>query len=214
MVGMASLVVAVVLGYLIGTWTAPDDAPVEPADAGEQTASPRRGDPIGSSGMDRAQLEAHLAFLEGEVAMQRLRAQTLEHELFGEPVPWPDEVPREHEPSEFRANVRQAVEECAPDVEIVGFDCGEPPCLVHLRGGDEGWWDRLINRCPRWVDPYGDAVSRASGTADCGGGSEERYEIVGPTLEQPDAGQDGARRWEQRVERARFEWECAAGAGP
>jgi hypothetical protein len=208
MIGMVSLLVAVVLGYLIGSWTAPDDTSVD--------ATGRRGTPPERerSRMDRAQLEEHVAFLEGELALQRLRKQTLEDELYGEPIQWPEDVPRQYDPGRFRDNVRQAVEDCAPDVEVVGFDCSEPPCLVHLRGGGDGWGDRLINGCPAWVDPYGSGASTASGTVDCGGGTEERYQIVGPHREQPwgdgpDAGENQRKRWEQRVEQARFDWECA-----
>ncbi len=223
--GMVGLVVALVLGYLAGRWTAPEDAAVEAAIAGDATeaaeagsaaASARRGDmgERGQTRMDRQQLEQHIAHLEGELALQRLRKQILEHELYGEPIPWPDDVPPEHEPGWFRENFRQAVEQCAPDVEIVGFDCSEPPCLVHLRGGEDGWWNRLINECPGWVDHYGSTVSAASGSVDCSGGAEERYQIVGPHSEKPwgdgrDAEENQGKRWDQRVERARFDWECA-----
>lgn len=209
LVGMVCLAVALVLGYTAGRWTAPEDAAVEAASARQGDASEH-----GQTRLDREQLEQHVAFLEGELALQRLRKQTLEYELYGEPIPWPEDVLPEYEPGWFRENFRKAVEQCAPDVEIVGFDCSEPPCLVHLRGGQEGWRDRLINECPGWVDHYGSAVSSASGTVDCGGGVEERYQIVGPHREQPwgdgpDAKENQGKRWDQRIEQARFDWECA-----
>jgi len=204
---MVCLAVVLVLGYTAGRWTAPEDTAVETASAGEH----------GQARTDREQLEQHVAFLEEELALQRLRKQTLEYELYGEPIPWPEDVPPEYEPGRFRENFRQAVEQCAPDVEIVGFDCSEPPCLVHLRGGQEGWRDRLIDECPGWADHYGSAVFSASGSVECSGGIEERYQIVGPQREQPwgdgpDAAENQDRRRDQRVEQARFDWECAGAA--
>lgn len=228
--GMACLLVAVVLGFLVGRWTAPEDAGPSADGAasldgdgptGQGTRSTattaRRGGGRGQPQLTPEELEQHVAFLEGELALQRLRKQTLEVELYGEPILWPEQVPEEHRPEWFRDNFLQAVEECAPDVEVVGFDCSEPPCLVHLRGGGDGWWDRLINGCPGWVDHYGNTVSSASGSVDCGGGVEERYQIVGPQREQPwsdgpDAVENQRKRWDQRVEQATFDWECA-GAG-
>ncbi len=224
--GMVCLLVAVVSGFMVGRWTAPDvDETVEEGAAdldgggstGRGMTSSARpgadGDRSEPSRLTRGELQQHVAFLEGELSLQQLRKQTLEYELYGEPIPWPEQVPEDFQPEAFQANVRGAVEECAPDVEVVGFDCSEPPCLVHLRGGDEGWWNRLINECPGWVDRYGSTVSSSSGSLDCPGGTTERYRIVGPYREQPwsegpDAEANQGKRFGQRVEQAKFEWEC------
>jgi len=215
--GIVSLAVVLTLGYVLGRWTAPDRGDGERS-AGEEAADRARpasgAAAVATGGEDLAQ---EIARLEGDLALQKLRKETLEHELYGEPLAWPEEIPERYEPDWFQENFRQAVAACAPDVEIVGFDCSEPPCLVQLRGGDDGWWDRLINECPGWADLYGTRVGSASGSIECAGGGEERYRILGPGVagwldDDPEAKENRRKRWAQRTEEIRYHWVCAEGA--
>jgi len=218
-IGMVSLALVLVLGYMLGHWTAPDrpdDSPEESA-AGDKRSVRRPAG--GTLDPGTSQQEQRVAQLEGELALQKLRKETLEYELYGEPIPWPEETPEKYEPKWFEDNLRRAVEECAPDVEIVGIECSEPPCLVLLREGERGWRDRLINECPGWVDHYGSSVSSSMGSLECAGGGEERYNIIGPSTvgwldQDPETKQNRKKRWTQRVEEARFNWECAGAGSP
>lgn len=156
-----------------------------------------------------AELELKVRLLE-----EMLQAQVVEYE--GSAIPWPDDLPEDFEPDGFRRNLRLAVEECAPDVELVGFDCSEPPCLAQLRASDSDWWDRLVNRCPHFTDHYGNAVASASGRAVCADGSTESMQLLGwswSAVEETHPLDDEARinfgkRFQARIEENQRAWPC------
>jgi len=119
-----------------------------------------------------AELELQVRLLE-----EMLEAQQIEYE--GVPVPWPDDLPEALKPDAFRSNLERAVAECAPDVELLGFDCSEPPCLAQLRTPASGWWDRLVNDCPHFTDVYTSAVTTATSEVTCPDGGKERMRLLG-----------------------------------
>lgn len=198
LIGIAGLLAAVAVGYGVGRWTV----------AAAPAADPARG------AEEADQLQVLIAGLEGELEALEARRAELEQALFGDPIPWPDEVEERYRPEAFEAHVRQAVEACAPPVEITGFDCSEPPCFVLLRATGPGWYAGLVDDCPAWSEVYGTETSSFSTGVRCPAGAAERMAMIGPA---PAAllGEDAAleERWvlrrDQRIQEAKLGWTCA-----
>lgn len=174
------------------------EAPVPPPDEGE---------------------DEKIRALEAQNALLQRMLEDLETELRGTPIPWTDDIPEALRPEAFERNVRAAIEACAPELEIVGFECSEPPCLAMLRSPPEyAWWDPLVNDCPAWRDHYTNAVASASGTATCPDGSTEPYQLLGWSrkLVEPEGGLDPAekenanKRFTARIDEIAHSWPCAA----
>jgi len=160
------------------------------------------------------ELELQVRLLE-----EMVEQQNLEYE--GRPMAWPEGLPEALQPAGFERQVREAVESCAPDLEILDFDCREPPCFAQLRthGGD--WWNRLVNECPAWTDHYGNAVASASFDVTCDDGSKERGQMLGwswhvvedthPLDEK--AKENYGKRFDVRVRESIEAWPCQAEEG-
>lgn len=137
-------------------------------------------------------------------------------EFFGEPIPWPAGMEAVWTPEGFEPQAVEAVEACAPDLEVVGFACEEPPCFMKLRTTDaeENWWGRLINDCPQWTDVYGNSVSSAKDNVTCDDGTEEMMQVVGwsyaklqefaPDLER----EHTSKRFQARLKEIKANWRC------
>lgn len=183
----------------------------------ERAASAGRVAPSGvpAEVPDDGALEERAADLQREIdGLERL-ARAYEEELYGTPIPWPDEVPDPLSPEGFRAQVRAAVEACGEGVDLVAFDCSEPPCFALLRPRDEGWREALIHGCPQWHETYGKTTSGASFAVECADGSEEQVEMVGVPLKEvlgtdaqvePD---HSMKRLRARMTEQELRWSCA-----
>lgn len=182
---------------------APETAPAAPA--------PRTNDAAG-----------RIAELEAESRLLHALLENQETETNGTPIPWTNDLTRDYLPAAFERNLREAVATCAPDVEIVGFECSEPPCLAMLRpsgpayGDEPTWYDRLVNNCPAWVDHYTSSVSGANGSVECPGGTEEPYHLLGwsYTLADPDRvftreeQENRGKRFQARLREIKDDWPC------
>lgn len=129
---------------------------------------------------------------------------------------WNPYMPEVLRPGGFEEQVKRAVDECQPDMELVGFDCGEPPCLAIFRdrGGGEG--ALTSEDCPAWREPYGDWKTSSSDVVDCPDGVSERVLLLGSArthdwVDEPDgAGRgNGMMRLKSRSRAVMEEWVCA-----
>ncbi len=162
-----------------------------------------------------ASLLSRSAELQGEIDTIDELARAYEEQLFGPPLAWPGQVPRELSEAGFRDQVELALGECDPDVDLIGFDCDEPPCLAVLRIRGEDWRAELIDRCAPWAEPFGTQTSGISFAVTCADGSEEQAEMLGVPLHkvlgEADDEQEGAmaRRLEARKLEPQLRWACA-----
>ena len=109
----------------------------------------------------------------------------------------------------------RALGECDPDVDLVGFDCSEPPCLALLRIRSEDWRGKLITDCAPWSESFGTQTSGVSFPVTCTNGSVERAEMIGAPLHkvlgestQPQA-EAMSRRLQARRLKQQMHWVCA-----
>lgn len=175
--------------------------------------------PLVEQGTDpTSELRARNQELELQNQLLQRMLEDLEIEHRGTPIPWSDDLPEPLRPEAFERNVREALEDCAPDMELVGFECSEPPCFALLRPPERSdWWNDLVNECPAWRDNYTSSVSSASGQASCPDGSTERYQVLGWSSHliepeeglPPEIGDNRLKRWRFRVEQIRSDWPCA-----
>lgn len=187
--------------------------PGDSTEVGQATAAPAPPPVVVSDGLARrnAELEAENRLLQG-----LLEAQDIE--VHGTPVPWPDDLPEDLRPAGFERNVREAVASCAPEVEIVGFECSEPPCFVLLQSPKMDWYDALVNSCPGWVDRYTSGVAWANGQVTCPDGSKQPYYVLGWSYtlvegaeEMTDEDKENrTKRFTTRLDEIRANWKCAA----
>jgi len=209
--GIIVLAIILGVGFAIGRLVAPErEAVEEPAvDAGEEGVS--TGETVAAPSF----LQQRVTTLEDELARQQRHKATLARDLFGVPIPWPEDIPEPYRTAVFEENVRTALEACAADIGIAGFECDEPPCLAMFRGGEEGWWEELVQSCPDWTDVYGSTASITGGVADCPGTRTERYTILAPmapelTGKGPEAQDKWEQRWKQRTGEIAAAWDCSA----
>ncbi len=153
--------------------------------------------------------------LQAEIDANEELARTWEEQLFGPALAWPERVPHALSPSGFRDQVEVALGECDPDVDLIGIDCSEPPCLALLRIRSEDWRAQLVTECARWSEPFGTQTSGISFSVTCADGSGERAEMIGAPLpkvlgetadEQAEA---MSRRLEARMLAPQLHWVCA-----
>jgi len=127
----------------------------------------------------------------------------------GEPIPWPEDRPERFQRAGYLAALEEAIDSCAPPVELAGIDCAEPPCIALLRAGQD-WHDALVNRCPAWRDRYGTTVSQSVGSIDCEDGSTEKIAMLSPYDEEWEEGLGKDELGEVR-QRLQHRWEQLRG---
>ncbi len=160
-----------------------------------------------------AVLRGELASLESQLSMLQQAREAYETDLWGVPVPWPDDLPEKFQPEGFKKNVEAAIANCNVDAEVE-FNCAEPPCFMMVRTQQDDWWSTFINNCPDWADNYGTAVSTSTKTLPCEDGSKERFRIVSPSVrtmlefETDEDYKNWKRRWEFRKAEAELDWVC------
>lgn len=196
------------------------DAPPITVPAGSRTTVGRAAKPAPSAPAPTGptgDLAADNARLTQENALLQTMLSDLELEYRGTPVAWTDDIPAVYRQPAFERTVRDAVAACAPDLDVVGFECSEPPCFALLRPSRDDWWDRLVNNCPAWRDAYTNSVSSASGTATCPDGTTERYQVLGWSygLVAPPGGftaedeENRGKRFTARIDEIERNWACA-----
>jgi hypothetical protein len=187
---------------------------------GEEPAASTPAPPP-AAGDDALQERMRQLELENRILQGLLEAQ--DAELRGTPVPWPDDLPEALTPAGFEQRIRDAVAECAPEIEVLGVECSEPPCLALLdTDGDslfsEGpnWWSRLVNNCPAWVDDYGSTVASASDSVTCPDGTEVPMQLLGWSRhliddshpQTPEEKENSGRRFQTRIAEIKAAWPC------
>ena len=143
----------------------------------------------------------------------------LETELYGEPYPWPADIPDALQPAAFEQNLRDAFAQCSVPVDIVGFRCEEPPCYALLRRDEKDYsasdpWMEALMSCTPWLDTFGADLSFATHTIQCPGERKEGFTMLAPS---PDwLAEDGsessrtlAQRFDIRLRAAKAAWPCA-----
>ena len=183
------------------------------AAGGEGTSTAPAEDPGGGA------LEERAADLQGEIdALERL-AQVYEEELYGTAIPWPEGVAEALSPEGYRARVESAVEACGVPVDVVSFDCSEPPCFALVRSRGQDWRQALIQDCPQWHETYGTTTSGGSFRVECADGSTEQVEMLGVPLKQVvgdaaavEAG-NSMKRLKARMTEQELRWTCAGEEG-
>ena len=208
--GMIILCIVLVAGFFIGRLAAPE----RDTEEGPIAGTGKDDIPIGETEASASFMQQRVTSLEDQLARHQQHTNALAHDLYGDPLPWPEDLAVEYQSTVFENNVRSALEACATDVEIAAFECDEPPCLAVFRGGEEDWWEKLVRSCPRWVDVYGDTVRITDGMVDCPGGKTERYTILAPIAPQvtgdgPEAEESWELRWEHRTGEIKAAWDCS-----
>ena len=216
----AVVVVSVVIGFVAARMTggSPDTTTTEatPSDTvdkatdGTSTTTPHSKDSNPTGAPD---LQARIADLKAELEMQKKDIRWLEREMYGTPIPWPDDVDEKYRPEVFKRDFAQIAEECGLPQDLVGFDCDEPMCHAIMKRpagphetGDTPWYFS----CAAWTDLYGAGVTSASGTVECADGSSEGYLLLGPIWEdlaEDDKANYTKRRW-TRWHEVKNEWVC------
>jgi hypothetical protein len=177
------LAVDLLLGFVMGWSTARTPAPAEDA------AVPSLVDLAGGldtsllderAELDVDQLRERVAELERDVALYTRLERTYEVELHGEPPAWPEELEEKYSAAGFQAIVEQAARDCDLGMDLVGFDCGEPPCYAHFVGARQ---EADLGTCPAWVDAFGGSTSSASNKIDCDDGTSVRTHLVAPDMD-------------------------------
>ena len=180
------LAVDLAFGFAVGHVTATraepssssEETPRAVASAGSTPTLPRK--PVTAGVLEDVDaIRRQVVELEEQLQLYTSLEETYERELYGARVPWPEELDGKYRDEQFKDHVNHILEECETGMAIVGFDCSEPPCYVHMVGPEES---ASIGGCPQWRDLYGGTVSSATLTIDCADGSEMRVRMVAPDM--------------------------------
>ena len=79
---------------------------------------------------------------------------------------------------DFESIVRQAIADCAPDVQLVAVRCEAAPCVAAFADEKVDWG--RISQCPVWRNAYGASVSTKGGHAVCADGTRRPYFLLAP----------------------------------
>ncbi len=205
-------VVAGVGGFALGAallWLLQPGTPPTP-DCPQVTtlaSGPSRTVEIIRDDCDCPEPEEGLTRCEREVALRDRVIESLERDLYGEPIDWPEEVPERFDPAFFEREVPRILEDCGASESLVEIDCEEPPCIVMLRPGEEM---SLLSQCAAWNDTYGSTISMATGKVDCPSGTEERYVSMSPYWEGlgEQEQENYATRMGARWKQIEIDWPC------
>lgn len=184
-----------------GEPSVPDDSPARPGwlarcpDAGGQQAA-----------LDGA--NKRIEELEARLALARVVEQGYRGELYGTPVPWPDEVPEQLRPEGFQALLAESLDACQVPAELVGFACEEAPCMAMLRPERRDWIWSLIRDCPSWGERFKQVPLQYDFWVECRGRSE-RVVLLAPFWKDfPGDREAMLKRLAARVEQIRSGWQC------
>jgi hypothetical protein len=132
-------------------------------------------DPAGEkSEIDR--LKKQVQKLKTKAFMLETLADSFQEYKKDPPIPWPEGIPKQYRPEQFRSIVAQGLEEIQAPVDLVGFECVESPCIAMMRI-HEGYISK-INNSNIWRENFGKGVTGSPVMVDCPDGSEERIELV------------------------------------
>lgn len=193
---IAIFAVGIGIGLAIGR----DDVRSTPASA--STPVPRATKSVAS---DRC--ERDLADARAELRRLEKLADDRDAEANGVPIEWDDAVPAELQPDVVKEHIERAIKECDVPVDLIDWDCSEPPCLARMRSRGD-WYMRLVG-CPAWTELYDNWTSMANDTIDCPDGAEEMG-MISPYIEWLDENQqeNWNKRFQARIQRAKETWPC------
>jgi len=167
------------------------------------------------TGGDCSPLEEEISTLKREQTFQKMAYKSLEIQAFGEAPGWPEEPLPGHAPEAFERVLQDAIESCEMDIDVVGMECDEPPCLAVVRDGVGSWYSDLTN-CPAWADVYGASGTSSTSTVTCPDGREVAFAMVGPGNGDYHAEQKevdpwaGLKRLQYRGEQVKLDYACDA----
>ena len=212
----AGLVIGAGIGWFAKPAPELEDRPKPDAVSPQVAQATRKAPDLASATSDDcAELDKAHQMLKLQLRLTENQLQAISREYLGDPVQWPDEVAPLTAPDEFQDQLAKAIEACDVNVDVVGMDCNEPPCLAMLRGGEDGWYGDLVNDCPEWFEPFGTSVTSANGLVECPDGSTQSYKLLGVpssvVLGEPTDNTDKenrTKRFHARIDEAKRAWRC------
>lgn len=177
----------------------------EPVHSPSVVRTPQKDHPIES---DLESTKKRVEKLDQELSKQNIQLNQLAIKTYGQIVPWSENTPQKHRPEEFQNIVSRTIDECELPLELIGFDCHEPPCLAVMRILSPEL--NILNTCPVWNNTYGDKINQRHATMDCGDGRTERAAIVRSIWTDAAAADpfNNAKRIEQRQKAIISGWQC------
>jgi len=171
--------------------------------------SPRRVAGVGALSVADDDCARDLSAARAQLRLCEKLSRDLDVEVHGVPMQWDARVPPELQPDVVKDRVERAIEECHVPLELVDWDCTEPPCLAHTRTSDLEWYTKLVE-CPAWSEAYDNGMTMSSGSIDCPGGAESMILFSPYAGEWMDADEreNWGKRFQVRIDRAKETWPC------
>jgi hypothetical protein len=187
-------------GVGVGATIGREDAHVTPA----AVSTPVRRT-TNSVATDRC--ERDLADARAELGRRDKLAEDRETAANGVPLEWDDAVPAELQPKVVKEHIERAIKECNVPVDLIDWDCSEPPCLARMRSHGD-WYSKLVG-CPAWAELYDNWTTMANDTIPCHDGAEEMG-MISPYIEwlDDDQKENWNKRFQFRIQRAKDTWPC------
>jgi hypothetical protein len=113
-------------------------------------------------------------------------------------------------PDKLQVRFSDVLDECELPADLVGFDCGEPPCIGAMRISDPTALRSPASRCQLWRKRLGPGTSLKHVRASCGDGRIENiafFHIAWGELNRAHGG-NLQTRIERRRKRIESAWEC------
>ena len=146
--------------------------------------------------------------LRARLTLAQVVEQGYRGELYGTPVPWPDEVPEHLTPAGFQALLAESLDACQVPAELLDFACEEAPCLAMLKPTQADWIWSLIRDCPTWGERFRRVPLQHDFWVTCGDESR-RVVLLAPFWKDfPGDRQAMLKRLAARVEQIRSGWQC------
>jgi hypothetical protein len=175
-----------------------------------QAQSPRPLPTVGERFVAQDDCARELSRARAELRLCEKLAHDLDVEVHGVPLQWDDEVPAELAPDQMKAQVERAIDECKVPLELIDWDCTEPPCFARARtSGEGGDWSAKLIACMAWAEAYDEGMSMSSGSVDCPNG-EEGMVFFTPYIDWLDdeEKENWGKRFHARADRANETWPC------
>jgi len=228
--GLAGVVLAFLLGLLVGGWMAdPQENVAETAieaPGGADGAIGKRQitdkvDEVAELKKQNEKLAERIARLQAKLMVQGVAAGaqsgdgTPRRDKYA-PMEWPDDTPAAYGPGQFERLFRKVAEESEAEVDIVSMQCNEPPCLMVRRVPpveNENDWGELMKELqdtPTWKENFPQAIGHQGKDMPCGDGRTETVQIIWFTPDEWDedfVDDMLARRW-IRVAEIADNWKC------